>query len=94
MVFEEDMEFFEHGIIPGRDASSVLGSGRSTAQIPEGAGSLFCSDLVKMATAAHRIQKGDFIWFGFQPHGHEAQTKATTWLPPGPVWALALKASC
>lgn len=79
MVFEEDMEFFEHGIIPGRDASSVLGSGRSTAQIPEGAGSLFCSDLVKMATAAHRIQKGDFIWFGFQPHGHEAQKKATTW---------------
>jgi hypothetical protein len=78
-VMEEDMKFFEHGIIPGRDDEAVSSIGRSGFEVPTGMGSLFCSDLVKVATAAHRIGKGDFIWFGYQPWGHEPRKKVVTW---------------
>jgi hypothetical protein len=78
-VFEEDMEFFPQGIIPGRSDEAVSSSRASSYKIPAGMGSIFCSDLVKIATQAHRIGKGEFVWFGYQPWGHQARKKAVTW---------------
>jgi hypothetical protein len=78
-VFEEDMEFFPQGIIPGRSDEAVSSSKASSHKIPAGMGSIFCSDLVKIATQAHRIGKGEFVWFGYQPWGHEPRKKAVTW---------------
>ena len=78
-VFEEDMEFFPQGIIPGRSDEAVSSSKSSNDKIPAGMGSIFCSDLVKIATKAHRIGKGEFVWFGYQPWGHEPRKKSVTW---------------
>ena len=41
--------------------------------------SILCNDMVMLATKAHRIGKGEFIWFGYQPWGHEPRQKAVTW---------------
>lgn len=79
MVFEEDMEFFEHGIIPGRSNEATSSCGPAELGPPSGMVSLFCGDLVRLATKAHRIGKGDFVWIGYQPWGHEARKKKVTW---------------
>jgi hypothetical protein len=78
-VFEEDIDFFPHGVIPGRSEVATSSSGASDWRVQPGMVSIFCSDMVKLATKAHRIGKGDFIWFGYQPHGPEPRKKAVTW---------------
>jgi len=78
-VFEEDMEFFPDGLIPGRGDDATSSSKSSRVKIPSGMGSIFCSDMVKIATKAHRIGKGEFVWFGYQPWGHETRKTAVTW---------------
>lgn len=76
MVFEDDMQFFEHhGIIPGRGTKTMSSSGPAELGLTSGQAFLFCSDLVKLVTQAHRFGKGEFIWIGYQMHGHEPREK-------------------
>ena len=94
-VLEEDMEFYEHGIIPGRCDTAVASSGSSSFTVPRGMGSIFCSDMVRLATKADRSGKGNFIRFGYQPWGHEPRKKAVTWprLGYGPQGIMLTKAA-
>ena len=46
---------------------------------PSGQVFLYAIDMVFLATKAHRIGKGDFIWFGYQSWGYQPRKKAVTW---------------
>ena len=89
-VFEEDMEFFQHGIIPGRSKAAASSSGPDEFEVPSGMVSILCNDMVMLATKAHRIGKGDFMWFGYQPFSPSSVKK----LSLGLVWASAPRVSC
>ncbi len=81
MVFEEDMEFFPGGVIPGRDPAAVSSAGVSEHRVHASQTSPFAKDLMTIMIAAHRIGYGDFVWAGHQPKG-EPQAKRTkvTWM--------------
>ena len=88
-VFEEDMEFFPQGIIPGRSDEAVSSIKASSYKIPAGMGSIFCSDLVKIATQAHRIGKGELFGLATS-HGATSPVRSQSL---GLAWASAPKAS-
>ncbi len=76
-VFEEDFQMYEGGEVPPRAPEERSDPVERSAT---GSPSRQAVDLVRMASKAARLGYGDFIWFGYNPRGHDQ--KDPQWTAP------------